>query len=166
MRAKPVHGWPITSGFHEMHIWVDGDACPRPVKDILLRAATRTGTRMTFVANTYLALSSDQVDVLVVAAGPDAADDAIADACSPGDLVVTADIPLAARAVGKGAMALDPRGRLYTPDNIKEILAMRDLMDSLRGSGIDGGGPAAFGVREKNLFANHLDRLIAAAQRG
>ncbi len=146
-----------------MHIWVDGDACPKVVKEILFRAAERTGTRVTLVANQSIYVPpSELIQILVVSAGPDVADDEIVARCAPGDLVVTADIPLAARVVEKGVTALDPRGKLYTTDNIKQILAMRDLMDSLRGSGIDGGGPDVFGPRERNLFANHLDRIIAA----
>lgn len=149
-----------------MHIWVDADACPKVIKEILFRAAERSETFTTLVANQRVYIpASPFIALLLAAAGPDAADDEIAARCQPGDLVITADIPLAARAVEKGALALDPRGKLYTTDNIKQILTMRDLMDSLRGSGIDGGGPDVFGAREKNLFANHLDRIIAAAPR-
>jgi uncharacterized protein len=150
-----------------MKIWIDADACPRPVKEILYRASERTKIPLVFVANQRLALPpSAYITLLHVAAGPDIADDEIAAQCAPGDLVITADIPLAARVVEKGARALDPRGTLYTDENIKQVLAMRDFMDSMRGSGVETGGPPAFGPREKNLFAGHLDRIIAAARAG
>jgi uncharacterized protein YaiI (UPF0178 family) len=145
-----------------MEIWVDADACPKAVKDILFRAAERAKVLVTLVSNQCLRpppsafIRSVQVDQ-----GPDIADDEIVLRCAAGDLVITADIPLAARIVEKGALALDPRGTLYDKNNIKQILSMRDFMDSMRGSGVVTGGPASFGPRERQAFANELDRFIA-----
>ena len=148
-----------------MHIWVDADACPKVIKEILFRVADRTETRVMFVANQWLRLpESDFIIFVLVEQGSDVADDKIADECAAGDLVITADIPLAARAVEKGASALDPRGTMYGTHNIKQILSMRDFMDSLRGSGIDTGGANSFGQRERQAFANELDRFITKAQ--
>lgn len=145
----------------KMQIWVDADACPKAIKEILFRSAERTKTVLTCIANQRISLPSSEFITLVqVHAGPDVADDEICMRCQPGDLVITADIPLAARVVEKGALALDPRGKLYDRENIKQILGMRDFMDSLRGSGIDTGGPSGFGPREKNLFANQLDQIL------
>jgi uncharacterized protein YaiI (UPF0178 family) len=144
-----------------MKIWVDADACPRAVKEILFRMAERTKTAVTLVTNQPLYLQDSAfVSLLQVPQGPDVADDEIAARCAAGDLVITADIPLAARVVEKGAKALDPRGRLYDENNIRQILAMRDFMDSMRGSGVETGGPGGFGQREKQLFADELDRFI------
>ncbi|TVQ83867.1 MAG: YaiI/YqxD family protein [Micavibrio sp.] len=148
-----------------MKIWVDADACPKVIKEILFRAADRTKTPVVFVANQWLQLpASAFIDFILVEQGSDIADDKIAEGCEPGDLVITADIPLAARAVEKGAAALDPRGTMYGKHNIKQILSMRDFMDSLRGSGVDTGGPDSFGQRERLAFANELDRFITKAQ--
>jgi len=145
-----------------MKIWVDADACPKVIKDILFRVADRAKVAVTLVANQWIRLpSSPFISFIQVEAGPDIADDEIVKLCGPRDLVVTADIPLAARIVEKGVAALDPRGRMYDKDNIKQILNMRDFMDSLRGSGIETGGPNGFGQRERQLFANELDRFIA-----
>ena len=145
-----------------MKIWVDADACPKVIKEILFRVAERTKIPVTFVTNQRLTLpSSPFITLTQVPEGPDVADDEIAAGCTPEDLVITADIPLAARIVEKGALALDPRGKLYDKENIGQILSMRDFMDSLRGSGIETGGPAGLGQRERNLFANQLDRIIA-----
>ena len=145
-----------------MKIWVDADACPKVVKEMLFRAADRAQITVTLVTNQVLRLPpSAYLQWVQVGQGPDVADDEIARLCAPGDLVITADIPLAARIVEKGAWALDPRGRLYDDSNIKQILAMRDFMDSMRGSGIETGGPDGFGPREKQLFANELDKFIA-----
>jgi len=144
-------------------IWVDADACPKAIKEILFRVAERTETPVILVANRWIHTpSSPHISLVQVDMGPDIADDEIANRCQSGDIVVTADIPLAARAVDKGAHVLDPRGKLYTPDNIKQILSMRDFMDSLRGSGIETGGPAALDPQSRNAFANHLDRILAA----
>jgi uncharacterized protein YaiI (UPF0178 family) len=145
----------------KMQIWVDADACPKAIKEILFRSADRTKTGLTCIANQRIALPPSEFITLVqVPSGPDVADDEIYARCQPGDLVITADIPLAARVVEKGALALDPRGRLYDRENIRQILGMRDFMDSLRGSGIETGGPSGFGPRERNLFANQLDQIL------
>ena len=146
-----------------MHIWVDADACPGPVKEILFRAAERTGTPVTLVANQPLRTPrSELVRAVQVPGGFDVADDHIAGELAPGDLVITADIPLAAAAVEAGALALSPRGQLFDADNVRERLVMRDLMDQLRGSGIDTGGPRAYSSRDRQAFANQLDRLLAS----
>ncbi len=145
-----------------MKIWVDADACPRAIKDILFRVAERTKISVTFVANQRLRLpNSAFIDLIQVGHGADIADDEIANKCEAGDLIITADIPLAARIVEKGARALDPRGTLYDRDNIGQILDMRNFMDNLRGSGVETGGPSGFGQRERFKFANELDKLIA-----
>lgn len=148
-----------------MKIWIDADACPKPIKEILFRLSERTKTTLVFVTNQRIPLpASEFITLIQVPPGPDIADDEIVARCAAGDLVVTADIPLAARIVEKGALALDPRGKLYDQNNIKQILSMRDFMDSLRGSGIETGGPNSFGPRERQLFADQIDRLIAAAR--
>lgn len=150
-----------------MKIWVDADACPGAVKEILYRVADRTKTAVTLVTNQRLRLpESPFISLLQVPQGPDIADDEIVKLCEKGDLVVTADIPLAARIVEKGATGLDPRGRLYDENNVRQILAMRDFMDSMRGSGmIETGGPGGFGQRERQQFADELDRFIARVRR-
>jgi uncharacterized protein YaiI (UPF0178 family) len=145
-----------------MKIWVDADACPRAVKDILFRVAERTEISVTFVANQRIRLpESPFIDLIQVGQGLDIADDEIADKCEAGDLIITADIPLAARVVEKGALGLDPRGTMYDKTNIGQILDMRNFMDTLRGSGVETGGPDSFGQRERMRFANELDRFIA-----
>jgi uncharacterized protein YaiI (UPF0178 family) len=145
-----------------LRIWVDADACPRVIKDILFRAAERTGSELTLVANAPLRVPpSRYIRTLQVERGFDAADTRIIGLIGAGDLVVTADIPLAAAVIEKGAQALNPRGELYTPDNIRERLAVRNLLDELRSSGQMTGGPAALGNRERLAFANALDRLLA-----
>ncbi len=145
-----------------MKIWVDGDACPKVIKEILYRVAQRTKISVILVANQFLRLPySPYIELIQVGEGADVADDEIALKCAEGDLVITADIPLAARVVKKGAMALDPCGKMYDKNNIGEILNMRDFMDSLRGSGIDTGGSSGFGQKEREKFANELDRFIA-----
>ena len=145
-----------------MQIWVDADACPNAIRDILVRAAERARVFMTLVAGRPVqAPRSRWVTAVTVATGIDAADDAIIDKMQPGDLVVTADIPLAARAVEKGGHALNPRGEFYTPENIRERLAMRDLMAELRDTGSISGGPPPLGKAERQTFANALDRLLA-----
>ena len=144
-----------------MNIWVDADACPNPIKEILFRAAERTRVVVTLVANHPLrSPRSAVVRAVQVPQGFDAADEWITDQVESGDLVVTADIPLAATAIALGAHALNPRGELYTQDNIRERLTMRDLMDELRGSGIVTGGPAALSQRDRQAFANQLDTLL------
>lgn len=147
-----------------MEIWVDGDACPVAIKEILYRAARRTGTRLTLIANQPIRVPrSEYIRALQVAAGFDAADNEIAQRVQPGDLVVTADIPLADEVISRGALALNPRGELYTRENIKSRLNMRDFMDTLRASGIDTGGAPAMSQSDRQQFANHLDRLLARA---
>jgi uncharacterized protein YaiI (UPF0178 family) len=145
-----------------MHIWVDADACPAVIKDILFRAAERLQIPLTLVANKPLRTPPSRVIRSVqVASGFDVADDHIVQQAAPGDLVITADIPLAAGAIDKGAHALSPRGELYTTDNIRERLTMRDFMSQLRESGIQTGGPAALSLGDRQAFANQLDRLLA-----
>jgi uncharacterized protein len=144
-----------------MQIWVDGDACPNSIKEILYRAAERIKVQLILVANSILRPPpSKYIRTIRVAAGPDAADNEIARRCEKGDLVITADIPLAADVVAKGAFALNPRGELYTEETIKERLSMRNFMDDLRGSGIDTGGPAALNRKDRQTFANNLDRFL------
>ncbi len=149
----------------KMKIWVDADACPKPIKDILFRLAERKEIVVTFVANQRLRLvQSPFIKLLQVESGADIADDEIVDKCEDGDLIITADIPLAARVVAKGAQALDPRGKIYDKNNIVQLLDMRNFMDELRGSGIETGGPSGFGQKDRFKFANELDRFVA--QRG
>ncbi|SMF21135.1 YaiI/YqxD family protein [Pseudogulbenkiania subflava] len=145
-----------------MTIWVDADACPAVVKDILYRAAERTATALVLVANRWLATPpSPHIRAVQVAAGFDVADNYIAQQVQAGDLVVTADIPLAAQVVERGALALNPRGELYSDASIREALALRNFMTELRDSGVATGGPAPFGQRERQAFAAQLDRLLA-----
>ena len=145
-----------------MKIWVDADACPKAVKEILYRVAERTEISVILVANSPLHLPhSSFIHLIQVGSGADIADDEIADKCEVGDLVITADIPLAARVVEKGAQALDPRGTIYDKNNIGQVLSMRNFMDELRGSGVETGGPSGFGQKEKFNFANALDKFIA-----
>ena len=144
-----------------MKIWVDADACPAVIKDILFKAAERTKIKMTLVANHAMHIPSSQIiNFLQVSHGFDVADDEIVARLNPGDLVITSDIPLADEAIEKGATCLSPRGELYTRANIKARLNMRDFMDTLRSSGIDTGGPAAFSNNDRMAFANHLDKII------
>jgi len=148
-----------------MQIWVDADACPAVIKDILYRAAERARVSITLVANTPLRTpSSPFIKTLRVHKGSDVADRRIAELVQPGDLVITADIPLAADVVRRGGHALNPRGELYTEDNVQEHLAVRNLMDTLRGSGENIGGPAAFSQGDRQAFANQLDRLLTARE--
>ena len=143
-------------------IWVDADACPKVIKDILFRAADRVGIRVTLVANQPLQVPrSPNLRSVQVSSGFDVADSYIVQQAGAGDLVVTADIPLAAEVVAKGCLALNPRGELYTEDNIRQRLNMRDFMETLRSTGVDTGGPAAFGQADRQAFANQLDRLLA-----
>ncbi len=144
-------------------IWVDADACPAVIKEILFRAAERTQVAVTLVANQWLRTpGSRHVRALQVQGGFDAADDAIAERVRPGDLVITQDIPLAARVLERGADAVNPRGERYTSDTIAERLSMRNFMDELRGAGVQTGGPAVFHARDRQAFANQLDRWLAA----
>ncbi|MDH3979807.1 MAG: YaiI/YqxD family protein [Gammaproteobacteria bacterium] len=143
-------------------IWVDADACPKVIKDILFRAADRVGVPVTLVANQPLQVPrSPHIRSVQVAAGFDVADNHIVQQATAGDLVITADIPLAAEVVAKGCLALNPRGELYTEDNIRQRLNMRDFMDTLRSSGVDTGGPASLSQADRQSFANQLDRLLA-----
>jgi uncharacterized protein YaiI (UPF0178 family) len=144
-----------------MHIWVDADACPVVIKDILFRAAERARVPLTLVSNMALRIpTSPFITTLRVPKGFDGADARIAELMQPGDLVITADIPLAAVVVGRGGRALNPRGELYTEDNVQEHLAVRNLMQALRGGGENIGGPAAFNATDRHAFANQLDRLL------
>ncbi len=146
-----------------MNIWVDADACPVVIKDILFRAAERTGLLLTLVANHPLRIPrSAGIKFVQVAAGCDVADNEIVRRLSVGDLVITADIPLAAEVVEKGGHALNPRGELYSAENIRERLNVRDFMDTLRSNGIDTGGPPALSKRDRQTFANNLDRLLTS----
>ena len=144
-----------------MHIWVDADACPKVIKEILFRAAERVQVPLILVANKPLQTPPSRfISSIRVSGGFDVADNHIVQHLQPDDLVITADIPLAAEAIEKGAHALSPRGTLYTRDNIKERLTMRDLMDELRGSGIHTGGPKSLSQSDRQAFANHLDRFL------
>jgi uncharacterized protein len=144
-----------------LDIWVDADACPAVIKAILYRVAERLQIPVTLVANQPLRTpSSPFIRTLQVQRGFDMADNEIARRVKAGDLVVTADIPLASDVIDRGAHALDPRGELYTPDNIRERLQMRDFMDGLRGSGVQTGGPATFDQADRKRFADQLDRLL------
>ena len=144
-----------------MRIWVDADACPVVIKEILYRAAKRTGTEMTLVANQPLSVPpSPLIKTVQVGAGFDVADNEIVRRAEVGDLVITADIPLAAEIIEKGAHALNPRGELYTTENIKARLNMRDFMDTLRGSGIQTGGPKELSQSDRQAFANAFDREL------
>lgn len=147
-------------------VWVDADACPGPVKEILFRAAERAQVPVTLVANQWLRTPGSRViRALQVQGGFDAADDAIAERAGPGDLVVTQDIPLASRVIANGAEAIDPRGQRFTPDNIAERLSVRNFMEELRGAGVQTGGPAAFNARDRQSFANQLDGWLARRPR-
>ena len=144
-----------------MQIWVDADACPGAIKEILFRAAERVRVPLTLVANKPLRTpASPFIRAVQVPAGFDVADDKIAGQVRPGDLVITADIPLASEVIERGGHALSPRGELYTEDNIQERLSVRNFMDELRSSGVDTGGPPTFGKSDCQAFANQLDRFL------
>ncbi len=145
-----------------MKIWVDADACPVAVKEILYKAANRTGVQLTLVANQALNTpSSPNIKTLQVPRGFDVADDEIVKRIEAGDLVITSDIPLAAEVIAKGGHALSPRGELHTKENIGARLNMRDFLDTMRSSAVEmSGGPAAFSQRDKQDFANNLDRFL------
>lgn len=143
-------------------IWVDADACPKVIKEILFRAAERTAVPLVLVANQPLQVpKSPHVRSVQVGAGFDVADNYIVQHAEAGELVITADIPLAAEVVAKDCLALNPRGELYTEENIRQRLNMRDFMDTLRSSGVDTGGHSAFSQADRQAFANQLDRLLA-----
>lgn len=144
-----------------MQIWVDADACPQVIKEILFRAAERVQVLTTLVANTMLRTpASAFIKTVRVRQGFDVADHWIVQQMQEGDLVITADIPLAAEVITRGAHALDPRGELYSEDNVRERLAIRNLMQDLRSTGALIGGPAPFGHGDRQRFANHLDRFL------
>jgi uncharacterized protein YaiI (UPF0178 family) len=143
-------------------IWVDADACPRVIRDILFRAAQRKGVALTLVANHHLPVpNSPLIRCLQVEQGYDVADNLIAQRAQANDLVVTSDIPLAAEVIGRGAHVITPRGERYTRNNVRQRLNMRDFMDTMRGSGETTGGPPALGQRERQAFANCLDQYLA-----
>jgi uncharacterized protein YaiI (UPF0178 family) len=148
-------------------IWVDADACPVVIKEILFRAAKRTGVAVTLVANQALQIPKiPGVRALQVSSGFDVADAEIVKRLTAGDLVVTADIPLAAEVIAKGGEALNPRGERYSPDTIRGVLAMRDFMDTMRSSGMVGGGPPPLTQANRNAFASHLDTWLARQAAG
>ncbi|WP_129952184.1 MULTISPECIES: YaiI/YqxD family protein [unclassified Rahnella] len=148
-----------------MQIWVDADACPNVIKEVLFRAAERTGMMVTLVANqTIRTPPSKFLRTLRVEAGFDVADNEIVKRTEPGDLVITADIPLAAEVIEKGGVALNPRGERYTTETIKERLNMRDFMDTMRASGVQTGGPPALNQRDRQQFANELDKWLQQAK--
>lgn len=145
-----------------MQIWIDADACPNAIKEILYRAAERVQIPLILVANTMLRTPpSRYIKAIRVGAGFNVADTTIVEKMVPGDLVVTADIPLAAEVIGKGGHALNPRGELYSRENIEERLSMRDFMDELRQTGVNTGGPASLNNKDRQAFANQLDRFLA-----
>ena len=145
-----------------MKIWVDADACPVPAKDILFRAAERTGVEVILVANQAINKPRlSNIRMLQVPGGFDVADDEIVRQVVAGDLVITSDIPLASEVIDKEAAALNPRGEMYSANTIKSILSMRDFMDTLRGSGIQSGGQAPYGQTDRQAFANELDRYLS-----
>ncbi|MBT8406221.1 MAG: YaiI/YqxD family protein [Deltaproteobacteria bacterium] len=145
-----------------MQIWVDADACPKVIKNILFRAAERLQVSLTLVANRSLHTPpSPYIKVMQVDDGLNVADNQIVQKLQHGDLVITADIPLAAEVIEKGGHALDPRGEFYTKDNVGERLAVRNLMDELRSGGVDTGGPSSFSKSDRHAFANQLDRFLA-----
>jgi uncharacterized protein YaiI (UPF0178 family) len=149
-----------------MHIWVDADACPVAIKEILYRAAQRWQRSLTLVANQMLRTPpSPLIRAVQVPRGFDVADDYIVQHVSAGDLVITGDIPLAAQVLDKSALVLSPRGERYTADTIRERLSLRDMMEELRSAGVDTGGPAALNQADRRTFANALDRLMVNAKR-
>lgn len=150
-----------------VRIWIDADACPGPVRDIVFRAARRLGVPVTLVANRPLPLPrSPLITAVQVGQGLDEADHYLARAAGADDLVITADIPLAARLVARGVAALNPRGELYTAENIQERLTLRDLKEELRSAGTATGGPMPYHNRDKQAFANALDRWLARQRAG
>jgi uncharacterized protein YaiI (UPF0178 family) len=151
-----------------MKIWIDGDAAPRDVKDIVFRAARRVEVMSVLVANRRLPLpgSNNFVSSVQVDGGPDVADAYIVEHSEPGDIAITADIPLAALLVEKVVHVIDPRGQEYNAENVRERLAVRDFMDSLRGANVETGGAPQYGEKEKQAFAASLDRLLTRALRG
>jgi hypothetical protein len=151
-----------------MTLWIDADAAPRDVKDVTFRAALRLQIPVVLVSNQHLALPPRNrfVSSVVVEGGPDVADRHIAAAAQPGDIAVTADVPLAAVLVGKGVVAIDPRGREHTPETVGERLSVRDFLDGLRGMGVVTSGPRPYGARDRAAFASTLDRVLTRAAKG
>ena len=149
-----------------MQIWVDADACPKVIKEILFRSAERRKVTVTLLANQWMRVpESAFISIVQVQDGLNVADDEIVARCNVGDLVITADIPLAARVVEKGALALDPRGKMYDKNNVKQALSMRNLMDELRSGGVETGGPASFSQHDRQMFANLLDQLLTKMEK-
>lgn len=149
-----------------MQIWVDADACPNVINEVLFRASERTGMMVTLVANQIIRTPPSKfIRTLRVEAGFDVADNEIVKRTEPGDLVITADIPLAAEVIDKGGVALNPRGERYTTETIKERLNMRDFMDTMRASGVQTGGPPALNQRDRQQFANELDKWLQQAKK-
>ncbi|MDJ0624238.1 MAG: YaiI/YqxD family protein [Desulfocapsaceae bacterium] len=145
-----------------MKLWVDADACPAVIREILYKAAERTQTRLILVANRNIRIPKSRfIEFLRVQLGLDVADNTIIEKIESGDLVITSDIPLAAKVVQRGGLGLNPRGEIYSSENISEILSNRDFMDSLRSSGVDTGGPPPLTNRDKQTFANSLDQVLA-----
>ncbi len=143
-------------------IWVDADACPVVIKEILFKASQRTEVPLTLVANHFMRIpQSKHIQFRQVESGFDVADNWIVQHCEPDDLVITADIPLASEVIDKGALALNPRGEMYTTSNIKQRLNMRDFMETMRSSGIQTGGPDALNQKDRQAFANQLDKWLA-----
>ena len=146
-----------------MKIWVDADACPKVIRETLIRAAERTGVECTFVANHLIPLPKrDNIRALQVSSGFDIADNEIVRRTEAGDLVITADIPLADEVISKGGLALNPRGELYTKETIKARLNIRDFMDTMRASGVETGGPAPLNQKDRQQFANQLDKILGS----
>jgi len=142
-------------------IWIDADACPRPAKEIVFKAGKRLGIKVKLVANQWMRIpNSPLIELVVVESGLDVADDAIAEAVAKDDLVITADIPLAARIVDRGARGIDPRGLVYSAENVKEKLATRNLLAELREVGMMGTGPPPYKPKDRSKFASALDRLL------
>jgi len=145
-----------------MKVWVDADACPVVIKEILFRAAERTTVNVTLVANQQVQIpKSRYVNFIQVKQGFDVADNEIVERLKAGDLVITADIPLASDVIDKGGFALNPRGEMYTTDNIKQRLSMRDFMETMRASGVNTGGPPPLNKSDRQAFANQLDKYLA-----
>lgn len=148
-----------------MHIYVDADACPVLIREILFRAAKRTGITLTLVANQFIKVpESAHIRSLQVEQGFDIADNEIVRRCAAGDLVITSDIPLAAEVIEKGGLALSSRGELFTANNIRSRLNIRDFMETMRSSGVQTGGPPPLSATDRQQFANHLDRILHKAQ--
>ncbi|GAA0851818.1 YaiI/YqxD family protein [Aliiglaciecola litoralis] len=149
-----------------MKIWVDADACPIVIKEILFKAAQRTGVEMTLIANQHIRVpAAKNITSVQVSAGFDVADDEIVKRCQANDLVITSDIPLAAEAIEKGAFALSPRGEMLDKENVRGRLNIRDFMDTMRASGVNSGGPPPLNHSDRQNFANHLDRFLTQHHR-